>query len=262
VETASDPAPDVQSAPAGQAQPAGHRSAAPAARLGSPKSGEAGLAGETDADLLIYMSLAADDAAVARAAWAELYHRHAEYLYGVCLRAYGPLLGGQAGACDLVADTFRRAYEHADTFDAHGIQDPDRLRLRVRAWLGRIAQRLLQTRLRGRRKLPTRLLQHEHWQEIAQPRQPQARNLEEIERVRSAVLSLSEREQMVLRVTFQWYQPDRAHQRLPNEVAADLARALQTTPENLRQIRRRALRKIRAVLAEHGGRDGPRRPNR
>jgi len=251
---ASQPAGEAQRAPAGDPAPAGSQPDLPA--------GEAELAGETDADLLVYMSMAGDDPAVARAAWDQLYRRHVGYLYGVCLRAYGPLLGGQAGACDLVADTFQRAYEHADTFDSNGIRDPRRLRLRVRAWLGRIAQRLLQTRLRGQRKLPTRFLQHEHWQEIAQPPSPRGQDRQEIRRVRSAILSLSQPEQMVLRVTFQWYQPHRDHQRLPNEVAADLARALQTTPENLRQIRRRALRKIRAHLAEHAGHDRPRRPDR
>ena len=202
----------------------------------------AGLAGETD-----------DDPAVARAAWAELYQRHVTYLYGVCLRAYGPVLGGPAGAADLVADTFRRAYENAEKFDSNGIEDPQRLRLRLRGWLGRIAQRLAQTRLRGRARLPTQFLQQDHWQQVPHRDRPQERDAGEIERVRSAIGSLSEREQMVLRVTFQWYQAGRAHQRLPNDVARELARTLQTTPENLRQIRRRALRKVRAYLTEETG---------
>ena len=70
------------------------------------------------------------------------------------------------------------------------------------------------------------------------------------ERVREALMALSERERLVLRVTLQWYRPGEEHQRLPNDVAADLARTLQTTPENLRQIRRRAMRKVAARLTE------------
>jgi hypothetical protein len=69
--------------------------------------------------------------------------------------------------------------------------------------------------------------------------------------VRAAILSLPKREQMVVRVTMQWYQPDKQHQRLPNDVAADLARTLRTTPENIRQIRRRALKRIETYLREH-----------
>ena len=117
------------------------------------------LAGESDADLLVYMAMAEDDPGVAREAWDELYRRHADYLFGVCLRAYGDLLGGQAGVCDLVADAFRRAYEHAESFDAAGVGDPQRLRLRVRGWLGRIAERLALTILRGRKRLPMRFLE-------------------------------------------------------------------------------------------------------
>jgi hypothetical protein len=60
---------------------------------------------------------------------------------------------------------------------------------------------------------------------------------------------------MVVQVTAQWYQPDRDHQRLPNDVAADLAASLQTTPENIRQIRRRALKKIEAHLRPQTGDD-------
>ena len=211
----------------------------------------AAMTSETDADLLVFMALADDDPAVARAAWDELYRRHVGYLYGVCLRAYGRLLGGPAGASDLVADTFQRAYEHAATFDDGGVGDPERLRLRVRCWLGRIAERLAMTVLRGRSRLPTQLLDLDQWQSVAGADLPPEPAPERIERVRQAVGSLSEREQLVIRVTFHWYQPGREHQRLPNDVAADLAASLHTTPENLRQIRRRALRKIRAWLERH-----------
>jgi len=211
-----------------------------------------GLAEDSDADLLGYMSLAADDPAGAKAAWAEFYRRHVRYLYAVCLRAYGPLLGGEAGVADLVAETFKRVYEHADKFDAVGLTDPDQLRLRTRAWLGRIAQRLAQTALRGRSRMPTKLFDHDYWQSVSQQDVP-AGDSKTSGRVRAAIESLDEREQIVIRTTFQWYQPDKQHQRLPNDVAADLAANLATTPENLRQIRRRAMRKIREYLIASAG---------
>lgn len=209
----------------------------------------AGPAGETDVDLLAYMSMASADANGARAAWAEFYNRHAGYLYAVCLRAYGPLLDGEAGAADLVAETFRRVYENADKFDDAGIVDPDAARRRTRAWLGRIAQRIAQSELRGRSRLSVRLLDRDQWPTVPQPmRRPPADN-DRIRRVRAAIESLSPREQTVIRVTFQWYEPGKEHQRLANDVAADLAQTLGTTSENLRQIRRRALAKIRQYLA-------------
>ena len=209
------------------------------------------LAGESDTDLLVYMTLADDDPDTARAAWEAFYRRHVACVYAVSLRAYGRLLGGEPGVCDLVSDTFRRAYEHADKFDPADVTDPEPLRRRVRAWLGWIARSLVQTALGGRRRLPTERLDHDRWQHVAQPQPCVHGDPERIARVRAAILALGEREQLVVRVTLQWYRPEQRYQRLPNAVAADLADTLGTTPENLRQIRRRAMAKIRAVLDEH-----------
>ncbi len=205
------------------------------------------LTNEGDADLLVYMGLADSDLVCARAAWDVFYRRHVEYLYRVCLRAYGDILGGEAGVADLVAEAFRAAYENAHKFDPAGITDANRLRRRVRAWLGWIARRLVQDILRGRSRLPTRALELDHWQQVAEPErlggeagnEPSPKE----KAVRQAVESLSEREQLVIRTTLQWYHPEKQHQRLPNDIAADLGRTLGTTPENLRQIRRRAMRK-------------------
>ncbi|NLF31154.1 MAG: sigma-70 family RNA polymerase sigma factor [Planctomycetes bacterium] len=214
-------------------------------------SAEERLADQTDADLLETMSLAQADPAEARDAWEVFYRRHATYLYAVCLRAYGDLLGGEAGAADLVADTFGRAYEHAATFDAAGATDADGLGRQVRAWLGRIAQRLMLSALRRRGRFAPRFLAPEHWANVPQrPATADEADDARIEAVRRALGQLNEAEQLVLRTTFQWYQVGRPHQRLPNDVAADLAATLETTPENLRQIRRRALRKVEAILRQ------------
>ena len=222
--------------------------------LDDARSPSAELAGETDADLFVYMSMSADEPQTARAAWEEFYRRHATYVYRVCLRAYSELVGGEAGVCDLVADTFRLAFETAHLFDPARVQDPERLPQVARAWLGRIARRRVLTLLRGRWRLPERFLDLRDWQQVAAPEPPQPAAgppSPAVAAVREALLALNKREQMVIRVTFQWYQPERAHQRLPSEAIAELADALQTTPENLRQIRRRALRKIAAHVRRH-----------
>ncbi|MDY7011939.1 MAG: sigma-70 family RNA polymerase sigma factor [Planctomycetota bacterium] len=202
------------------------------------------LANESDADLLVYMAMADDDPACARAAWEVFYRRHAEYLYRVCLRAYGGILGGEAGVADVVAEAFRAAYENAHMFEPAGIADADRLRLRARAWLGWIARRIVQDILRGRGRLPTRELEPDRWQQVPAIERAGGGPSAKEGLVRQAVESLSEREQLVIRTTFQWYRPEKQHQRLPNDIAADLAETLGTTPENLRQIRSRAMKKI------------------
>ena len=216
--------------------------------MGTRTRSQVDFANETDVDLMGYMSMRDDDPSTAREAWAELYRRHVNYLYAVCHRAYSHVLGSDAGVGDIVSETFRRAFQRAELFDANGIEDPDRLRRRTRAWLGRIAQRLVQDTLRRTRRLPTCQFETETWQSIPeQPDQP-PRDDALVRQVRDAIDQLSEKEQTVIRVTFEWYRPGQVHQRLPNDVVTDLARTLETTPENLRQIRRRALGKIRDLL--------------
>ncbi len=212
------------------------------------KRAESSFAEETDVDLMGYMSMREEDPATARDAWAEFYRRHVDYLYAVCRRAYGYILIGETGVGDIVAETFHRAFRKAELYDAAGIDDPVRIRRRSRAWLGRMAQRLVQDTLRNTQRLPTYHFESERWENMPeQPGVPQ-RDDDLIRRVRRALEQLSEKEQVVVRTTFEWHRPGRDHQRLPNDVVADLAETLETTPENLRQIRRRALNKIRALL--------------
>lgn len=203
---------------------------------------------ENDAELLLFMSMENDDPAAAREAWAEFYERHAEYLQAVCWRAYADFLNGEAGVGDLVAETFRRAFERAATFSCEESADPDAIRRRVRAWLARIAERLCKDMLRRRGRLGLFPLDQDALEQIPEPAAEPVVPGTDLERVQVALNQLSEREQLVIRVTFQWYQPGREHQRLPNDVVDELANALGTTPENLRQIRRRALERIRRAL--------------
>ncbi len=200
--------------------------------------------GADDAELLARMARADADELRARQAWGEFYSRHAGYLRAVGMRAYAQMLGGPDGVGDLLSETFALAYRRAGTFRTDGITDPDRLRRRARAWLGWIARRVVQDALRGRGGVRETHLRAEHWQQVARDESRQPVESADVRRVREALLHLAPREQWVLRVTFQYYQPDRDHQRLPNDVCADLTRTLRTTPENLRQIRKRALAKL------------------
>ncbi len=205
------------------------------------------MAEETDADLLVYMSMAETDGPAARAAWEAFYLRHVGYLYAVCFRTFGALVGPD-GVADLVSETFRRAFRRAETFDPAGLENADRLRRRCRAWLGRIAQRLGQSMLRDNGRLGPVHLDPGHWQNLSRPRAAPPGDPEQIRRVRETLGRLSRREQIVLRATMQWYRPDQDHQRMPGEEVAALARTLETTPENLRQIRRRGLARLRDLL--------------
>ena len=203
---------------------------------------------ENDEDLLIYMSMRADDPAVARAAWAEFFRRHAKYLYRRCRRFTKNVLD-EAGTNDLVQETLIRAYDRAGTFNGAGIKDTQRLERRTRAWLGRIALNIFRDILRdreGRREVP---LDENDPAPEPEPRQTSLTSARR-QLIDEAIDSLSEREQIVLRTVFQYFEPGK---NLPRPVIEDLANSLKTTSDNLRQIKSRALRKINQYIKSRTG---------
>ena len=200
----------------------------------------------SDAELLERVSQRAHSASVARAAEAEFYERHARYLYCVLLqRVRRPLALSGREVEDLVQETFFRAFARASTFTAGHAWDEDSERRRSRAWLGRIAQRLLADWLADAREISASpYLDTLAEQEPPPPssRSPKLRLMGE------ALATLSERERDVLRVAALYFRPGEEHQRLPNDASAELARRWQTSSENLRAIRSRATKKLKDYL--------------
>jgi len=211
--------------------------------VGTPNDGRAE---PSDDDLLAWISNESDDSA-RRAAWGVFYGRHAEYLFGACTRIYRGRLD-EGLVADLVEDTFLRVYERAAAlYRPADAGDAEFRQCRVRAWLAQIAERLAQDVFRGRSRRPAAHLEQEEWQGVPErPESVRSTAAEELCRVMDEVLE--ERERDVLRVTFHWHDPERDHQKLPDEAVEELARRWNLKPDNIRQIRRRALQKLKAAL--------------
>lgn len=198
---------------------------------------------EEDEDLLGWMAMRQEAPEEARAACEEFFQRHLDYLEGVVGRAHRSDLG-DAGVEDIVMETFRRVLEYASTYTPCGAMGVTGRRHNVLAWLGAIAKNVANDYFRDAN---TRLLHFDDWDDLepsitsTEPHAPS----EEERLIESALATLTERERTVLRVTMQFYDPTVLHQRLPNGVAADLANVFNTTPVNIRQIRKRALDKVR-----------------
>jgi RNA polymerase sigma factor (sigma-70 family) len=201
----------------------------------------------SDAELLERVSRRAADPSQARTAEGELYGRHARYLYGVLVtRVRRPLALSGREVEDLVQETFFRAFARAHTYTSGDAWDEESERRRTRAWLGRIAQRLLADWLADAREVaasPFLDTLAESEAVFLSSRSSQLRLM------REALDTLSERERDVLRVAALYHRPGEEHQRLPNEVSAELQRRWQTTSENLRAIRSRATKKLKDYLA-------------
>lgn len=200
----------------------------------------------SDAELLERVARRESDGPAARHAEAEFYTRHARYLYAVLvLRVRRPLALSGREVEDLVQETFFRAFARAHTFSAGDALDAESQRRRSRAWLGRIAQRLLADWLADVREIAASpYLDTLPEPELGPPssRSPKRRLMGE------ALDTLNERERDVLRVAALYFRPGEEHQRLPNDASLELARRWSTTNENIRAIRSRATKKIRQYL--------------
>jgi RNA polymerase sigma factor (sigma-70 family) len=200
----------------------------------------------SDAQLLERVSERAADAAGARSAEAEFYERHARYLYAVLTQRVRRLLALSGREVeDLVQETFFRAFARAHTYTAGDTFDPDSERRRSRAWLGRIAERLLADWLAGAREVSA----SPYLDTLAEPdAAPPSSRSPKLRLMREALDTLNERERDVLRVSALYFRAGAEHQRLPNDVSAELARRWGTTSENIRAIRSRALKKLKEYL--------------
>jgi len=207
---------------------------------------------ETDEDLLVLMSWNADHPEAAHAAFSEFHARHVRYLYAVCLEAYADDIGHD-GVEDLVQETFWRAFEKAATFAPLGGDDQEAATRRVRAWLGKIAFRLVLTAARGQQRRVRLVTGDDDSIDSCPDRHVPRRELTDDEELvrRGMADALSERERDVLTSFASYYDPESQHQYPPEGVIAELCERLATTEENIRQIRHRALKKLRDHIDTH-----------
>ncbi len=203
------------------------------------------LQAESDEDLLLWMSWRTDQPEAAKAACTEFYNRHVGYLFRRLAKHRDSI--GEHEIEDIVIEAFKRAYEKAATYEPVGTSDRDVPRRNVRAWLGTIAHNLVMDQLR-RPDSGLRLVGE--WEPLEESIRPLGDGdfTPEHQLLHEALATLSANERRVLEVTTQFSAPGEKHQRLPNGVAQDLAKSLETSVDNIRQLRKRALAKLRAYM--------------
>ena len=217
------------------------------------------LSDEDDEDLIVYMAMFGEDldesdGALVQEAFAELYRRHREYLYGVLYHRHRKeleLLYGPGGVADHVNETFIKALKGAGTYQC-GKPGRNRSRL-IRAWLGKIAYNDLVDKLRARQEelAWTKMDLEELESSLKILKREQVPNSKEYRLIYKALDELNEKEEYVLRMTFMYQQPGQEGRPMPREKVAEIAHTLNTTHENIRQIRSRALKKIRRYVDAH-----------
>lgn len=196
------------------------------------------------------MGLKENDPESAQLAWAEFFERHWRYLLGVCRGSYGLSLG-DLGVEDLVKDTFIRVYQKAATFTPAVTGGVDVRRQRVRAWLGKVANRLFLASWRQECRV---ISIDELIAEGIEPAVREGADPEDhpsnprLELVRLALATLTPREHEVLVASYAWYDSTQGCHRMPDSELAALAAKYQTTPVNIRKIRSRAKEKMEQYI--------------
>lgn len=205
---------------------------------------------DTDEELLLYMADQKKNPDEARVAWEEFYSRHAKYVLEICRRACNAMLDDDM-VNSIMVDTFIKAYLSADTYKLGCQQQVDKIRWRVRSWLGVIAKHATFDVLRGQRDSGAIQIEPEEWGRIdSDQKYPISKDTEIVRKMMEQVLD--DREKAVLRTTYMYYNPDKEYQRLPNDVVDQLCKCFRTTPVNLRRIRKKATEKIKEALIAMG----------
>jgi RNA polymerase sigma factor (sigma-70 family) len=157
---------------------------------------------------------------------------------------------GDLGVEDLVQETFVRVFKKAHTYKAleagqeHG-------RARVRTWLGIVANRLFLSSLRGQPLIDFADAPYDSVE--ADPPATESVNAESeyMPVLRDGLRTLSAREREVLVASYAWYESGTGFKRMPSEELATLCARFQTTAVNVRQIRSRALEKLKKYMEDH-----------
>lgn len=217
---------------------------------------------DTDADLLGYMAEQASDPAFAMEAFGEFYARNREFLFGVVNRAYGRLLGGEQGSADLVMRVFEKAYrwagKHAGGAKAlAGLKGPtpEDSKLRVRAWLGKIAENFFKDSLRKRKRSPVVELTDDLLATVPRAEPDPDVDFSGLPLGARAALAeelaaLKPEDRQIITMSLPWYDPATDMFAFAPGEAEELAVSLGLEVDALRQRRYRAMNRLKqAVLA-------------
>ena len=96
---------------------------------------------ETDDKLLSCIAQCKDE--VWREAFSAFYHRHKDYLYGICYNLANRYKFGFFDENDAFQETMEKVRERANTFKSEGVTDAQELQEKADAWLGGIAENVV-----------------------------------------------------------------------------------------------------------------------
>ncbi|GJM32928.1 MAG: hypothetical protein DHS20C18_19290 [Saprospiraceae bacterium] len=215
---------------------------------------------ETSTELLAYMALyQEDEPQEAEEAFNEFYSRYSRFITAVVFKncPKGSAYYDQSLIKATVHNTFYKAYFRAETFKTEGETDEVKLERRIKAWLSQIAKNEMMQLLRvtipylNNHKFTENDTTTEPAELPSYLRDDEPTSIER-DLIDKALAALPERERDVL-LTYTRFQEGK--KKLPTEELERLAILYDTTSENLRQIRSRALKRVKDFIRSNSSFD-------
>ena len=174
-------------------------------------------------------------------AWAEFFKRYKEYLWKCCLQNCKSIPEGDQVAKDLFQTTMQKIFAKSKTYKKGKSQG-------LKGWISKIAfnefqDYLKKYHLKFTNDLPVDLID----EEIDEEHELESDNIQTIkfENLKILLSNLSVREYKILITYMSYHQLDKPESHLPDEVMGELCEEFKVLPANVRQIKRRALLKLK-----------------
>ncbi len=203
---------------------------------------------EDDLSLILRMADKTSDWEGAEAALVIFFNRHHRLLKGFAEKNNYRSLGFDPE--NFVLQTFHKAFEKAGTFDAPADLSPEQLQRKVRSWLFKIAKNEFLMEFRKG------LNKSEEMRDPELMLPPDEDELEEEKggltgkaaSVRMFLDGLTEGDRQLLETSMNFYDYKARKVVIPEDILKGLANALATTPEGIKQKRKRLLQKLKEYL--------------
>ena len=206
-------------------------------------------------DLFLMMSIKDNDLEQAHNAFNEFHRRYAKYLYEIIKRACASFIKkyGDTLIENVFFNTLFRIYEKAETFMVIDTFDNESKKKTVKGWLGKIALNEMRTLLRENKKEDDKILYDTNYineKDIIANEESKEKPPKTFERklLEGALQSLKEQHREIL-LTYFAYEEEGKY--MPSNVLDELCSMHSTTRENLRQIKKRSLEKVKTYIIEH-----------
>ena len=211
-------------------------------------------------DWELLQSIACNDSAQAELAYMEFYYRYSSHTLNVCRKSCYAFDSSNLLADDIFQNTLLKILYKAHTFKLKNPQEKTNISNEIKGWVSRIAKNELINFLRQnpdekRLSDPFRIRTFEIEDNEPLLINNEGENIIEIQppsinqiHLDKALTTLSERERYILMTYMQFYNPMEPDKHLPDDVLSSICNKFNIKPDNIRQIKGRALKKLKEEI--------------